>query len=50
MGLLTTTIGAYPKPEYVELPDWFCNLDTEIPTQGCIEALNKMGNDAESIL
>ena len=46
MGLLTTTIGAYPKPEYVELPDWFGNLDTEIPTQGGAEALNKMGDDA----
>ena len=23
MGLLTTTIGAYPKPDYLDLPDWF---------------------------
>ena len=23
MPLLTTTIGAYPKPDYVDLPDWF---------------------------
>ena len=23
MPLLTTTIGAYPKPDYVEIPDWF---------------------------
>ena len=23
MALLTTTIGAYPKPDYVALPDWF---------------------------
>ena len=23
MKLLTTTIGAYPKPDYVALPDWF---------------------------
>ena len=50
MGLLTTTIGAYPKPEYVELPDWFGNLDTELPTKGWAEALNKMGDDTESIL
>ena len=50
MGLLTTTIGAYPKPEYVELPDWFGNLDTKIPTQGWAEALNKMGDESESIL
>ena len=23
MTLLTTTIGSYPKPEYVQVPDWF---------------------------
>jgi 5-methyltetrahydropteroyltriglutamate--homocysteine methyltransferase len=23
MSLLTTTIGSYPKPDYVSLPDWF---------------------------
>jgi hypothetical protein len=23
MALLTTTIGAYAKPDYVTLPDWF---------------------------
>ena len=23
MPLLTTCIGAYPKPDYVRLPDWF---------------------------
>ena len=23
MPLLTTTIGAYPKPDYVAIPDWF---------------------------
>ncbi len=23
MPLLTTTIGAYPKPDYLDLPDWF---------------------------
>ncbi len=45
MGLLTTTIGAYPKPEYVKLPDWFGNLDTSEPTSGWAEALNAMGDD-----
>ena len=45
MGLLTTTIGAYPKPEYVKLPDWFGNLDTSDPTRGWAEALNAMGDD-----
>ena len=23
MPIQTTTIGAYPKPEYVPIPDWF---------------------------
>jgi len=50
MGLLTTTIGAYPKPEYVKLPDWFGNLDTSDPTRGWAEALNAMGDDINSIL
>ena len=50
MGLLTTTIGAYPKPEYVKLPDWFGNLDTSDPTRGWAEALNAMGDDVNSIL
>lgn len=26
--LLTTTIGAYPKPDYVSIPDWFQNEKT----------------------
>ena len=39
VGLLTTTIGAYPKPEYVNLPDWFGNLDTSEPIRGGAEAL-----------
>ena len=21
--ILTTTIGAYPKPDFLDLPDWF---------------------------
>ena len=47
MGLLTTTIGAYPKPYYVSLPDWFDDLDKSLPTKGWAEA---MGKDAESII
>ena len=50
MGILTTTIGAYPKPEYVKLPDWFGNLDTSAPTHGWAEAKNAMGEEAESII
>ena len=50
MGLLTTTIGAYPKPNYVNLPDWFDNLDKSEPTEGWAEAIEAMGKDAESII
>jgi 5-methyltetrahydropteroyltriglutamate--homocysteine methyltransferase len=50
MGLLTTTIGAYPKPEYVKLPDWFGNLDTADPTRGWAAAKEAMGPEAESII
>ena len=50
MGLLTTTIGAYPKPDYVNLPDWFDDLDTSEPTEGWAEAMEAMGKDAENII
>ena len=30
--LLTTTIGSYPKPFYVTLPDWFANLSSPQPS------------------
>ena len=53
MKLLTTTIGAYPKPEFVELPDWFsaaAGPDTERPTEEWAEALARLGDDAEATL
>ena len=50
MGITTTTIGAYPKPQYVKLPDWFENLDTANPTNGWLSAREKMGEEAESII
>lgn len=53
MRLLTTTIGAYPKPEYIELPDWFgaaAGPDTEAPTEDWAGALARMGDEAEEIL
>ena len=40
MRMTTTTIGAYPKPDYVEVPDWFglpSGPDTEVPTRGWAE-------------
>ena len=52
MPLLTTTIGAFPKPDYVPIIDWFKaegGLDTEDPT-GLYEAeIERMGDEAEQI-
>ena len=50
MSLQTTTIGAYPKPEYVKLPDWFENCDTSDPTINWAEALDALGDKAGVIL
>ena len=50
MGLLTTCIGAYPKPDYVNLPDWFEDLDTPDPTSGWAEAMDAMGEEALSLI
>lgn len=53
MPLLTTTIGAYPKPAYVRLPDWFALLgdtDTPDPTQQWAKAMAGLGDEAEAIL
>ena len=54
MALLTTTIGAYPKPDFVKLPDWFDadgggpdNID---PTASWAAALEALGPDAEDII
>ncbi len=52
MPLLTTTIGAYPKPDYVPIPDWFGaegGPDTTRPTAGYLEALERMGEEAEAL-
>ena len=53
MPLLTTTIGAYPKPDYVKLPDWFNNSegpDTANPTESWEEALAALGPQAAQII
>ncbi|MCH8155154.1 MAG: 5-methyltetrahydropteroyltriglutamate--homocysteine methyltransferase, partial [Proteobacteria bacterium] len=52
MALLTTTIGAYPKPDFVPVPDWFRaegGPDTRHPTAGYLEALAEMGEEAEAL-
>ncbi|MDX1512752.1 MAG: cobalamin-independent methionine synthase II family protein [Gammaproteobacteria bacterium] len=53
MPLLTTTIGAYPKPDYVKLPDWFNDPegpDTGTPTERWQQALEALGPDAMNII
>ena len=50
--MLTTVIGAYPKPSFLQLPDWFNaegGTDTLKPTVNYNNAIKKMGEDAESI-
>ena len=50
--MITTVIGAYPKPSFLKLPDWFNvkgGTDTEHPTKDYTNALKNMGNEAESI-
>jgi len=52
MPLLTTTIGAYPKPDYVPIIDWFKadgSTVTENPTGHYENELALMGDEAEKI-
>jgi 5-methyltetrahydropteroyltriglutamate--homocysteine methyltransferase len=52
MPLTTTTIGAYPKPAYIAVPDWFnipAGPDTADPTVGWAQAVAAMGDEAEAI-
>ncbi len=54
MSLVTTVIGAYPKPDYVNLPDWFDpefdGPDNANPTGSWLKAMESLGADAEQIL
>ncbi|MDH3375994.1 MAG: cobalamin-independent methionine synthase II family protein [Gammaproteobacteria bacterium] len=53
MGLLTTCIGAYPKPDFVTLPDWFnipSGPDTANPTMAWESAAAALGDDLEVVL
>ncbi len=53
MPLLTTCIGAYPKPEYVILPDWFnssAGPDTADPTKQWRAAMDALGPNASEII
>ncbi|MGI9384917.1 MAG: hypothetical protein ACR2PO_17325 [Methyloligellaceae bacterium] len=54
MALLTTTLGAYPKPDYLEVPDWWTDsrrgkyytFDYVSEYEGAIQAL---GEEAETV-
>ncbi len=51
--MLTTTIGAWPKPEGVPIRDWFQKeggTDTPEPTTGYAETLRRYGARLEAIL
>lgn len=53
MPLTTTTIGAYPKPDFLAIPDWFNGAqgpDTTDPTGRYLAALEAMGDDLETLL
>ena len=52
MALLTTTIGAYPKPDYVPTPDWFREGGTGIsnPTEAFQKYLTNLPHNIEEIL
>ena len=50
--MLTTVIGAYRKPSYLEITDWFKSdggTDTEYPTKYYINELKGLGNNAEKL-
>ena len=52
MRLRTTTIGAYPKPDYVPITDWFQGAegpDTVSPTAGYAAQLSRAGEKAEAL-
>ncbi len=53
MGLLTTTIGAYPKPGYLALPDWFgdpLGTQTTHPTGAWADAFAALGDEARTLI
>ncbi len=50
--MLTTVIGAYPKPDYIKITDWFNaagGTDTAYPTKFYEDEINKIGENIEDI-
>ncbi|MEA3232664.1 MAG: cobalamin-independent methionine synthase II family protein [Thermodesulfobacteriota bacterium] len=52
MALLTTTIGAYPKPDYIPTPDWFREGGTGLsnPTEAYQKYMAALPDNIEEIL
>lgn len=53
MSILTTCIGAYPKPDFVRLPDWFTSEggpDSANPTRLWQTAMEAIGESAGDII
>lgn len=52
MAILTTCIGAYPKPDYLDFPDWFNDpegIDTANPTDRWQAAFDALTNASETL-
>jgi len=50
--MLTTVIGAYPKPNYLKITDWFNasgGTDTQFPTKFYNHEIKQMGSQAEDL-
>ena len=50
--MLSTVVGAYPKPEYLKITDWFNakgGTDTINPTKYYNQEINQMGEEAEKL-
>ena len=50
--MLTTVIGAYPKPNYLKITDWFSaagGTDTEYPTKFYEDEIKKIGDKVEEL-
>jgi len=52
MPLLTTTIGAYPKPRSLRIPDWFDPgaTDSSVATRDYVGAIERLGAEAGKII
>ncbi|MDC0226487.1 5-methyltetrahydropteroyltriglutamate--homocysteine methyltransferase [Alphaproteobacteria bacterium] len=50
--MITTVIGAFPKPKFLNITDWFNTkggTDTENPTKLYNEEISKMGDNSEEL-